>query len=250
MQLHELEPEMEEFLARLVPGLSPAWSGVTADEVAQVEDLAGRPLPRFYRWFLRRLGRDMGPLRYRSLDFSPAQIVAAYSEGLVERGRRYLLIGRDLGPATPSHAFYDLDQPVRDDAMVVSGEALDDELEPSFETFREMLAWGALLTHGIQRHPQRCVGVLKDRDGDVRARLDPVLHSLGFACPIAAGRWCGVYRGPHADMISKVSPAVEPRLHVFRIGATDSTTIRRILGEIVSETSLELKIDGWQPELA
>ncbi|WP_434427396.1 hypothetical protein [Nannocystis pusilla] len=36
---------MEAFLLDLVPGLQDAWEGATEHEVAQIEAIAGRPLP-------------------------------------------------------------------------------------------------------------------------------------------------------------------------------------------------------------
>src|SRR5690606_22503265 len=101
----------------------------------------------------------MGTFTYRSLDFSCKGVLAAYAEHRVEQDPRYLLIAYDHDPAYPSHAFYDLDRPARDDALIVAGEHLDeDDLVPSFETLREMIAWGALASHGVYKHPQRCAG--------------------------------------------------------------------------------------------
>ena len=58
MQPQELEPEAEEFFLRLVPDLANQWKGATEDEIARLETIARRPLPRFYRWFLMRMGNE------------------------------------------------------------------------------------------------------------------------------------------------------------------------------------------------
>jgi hypothetical protein len=173
---------------------------VGEEQIARLEAVAERALPPFYRWFLGRLGHDMGTFTYRSLDFSCKGIFAAYSDHRVEHDPRYLLIAYDHDPTYPSHAFYDLDSPARDDALVVAGEYLDeDELVPSFETLREMIAWGALASHGVLKHPQRCAGMLESSSGDALRQLDPVLRSPGLEPPIETGRYCGVYRGPSIE---------------------------------------------------
>lgn len=249
--MQALESRMEALLLGLAPELDPDWSGVGEQEIARLEAVAGRALPAFYRWFLGRLGRTMGPLSSRSLDFSCKGILAAYAEQRVEHDPRYLLIAYDHDPAYPSHAFYDLDRPTRDDALVVAGETTDEEdLVPSFETLREMIAWGALLTHGVRKHAQRCVGLFKSSSGDALPQLDPVLRSFGLEPAVEIGRYCGVYRGPSMDLISKCTPGKDSHLQGFMMGATDATKIRRLLGEVTQTTSLELKISEWDPAIS
>lgn len=248
--MQPLEPELEALLLQIVPDLASSWGGVDDDEIDRVEQVAGRSLPACYRWFLGKFGRTMGPLSYRNLDFSTKAILRAYAEDRVERDPRYLLIAFSYDPAYPSHFFYDLDSPARDDALVLGGEYLDeDDLVPSFETLRELLGWGALFTHGICKHPQRCAGMFTSSGGDTLSQLEPVLHAHGFAAPIATGRHCGVFRGPTMDMISKSTPGKEPYLHAFDIGAADAMTIRSFLGQVASATSLELEILRWDPPL-
>jgi len=48
-QEQEIEAVMEAFLLRVVPGLAEQWKGATPDEIARIEEIAGRPLPSFYR---------------------------------------------------------------------------------------------------------------------------------------------------------------------------------------------------------
>jgi hypothetical protein len=83
----------------------------------------------------------------------------------------------------------------------------------------------------------------------VLSHLDPVMKSLGFEAPIPTGRCCSVYHRADASMITHSPPGDEPKHHVFRFGGPDSTQLRRILGEIATQTSLELEIDRWEPEL-
>ena len=55
------EPGIEELLTKLIPGAFEQMTGSTDDEIAAVEHLAGHALPKFYQWFLARMGRSMGP---------------------------------------------------------------------------------------------------------------------------------------------------------------------------------------------
>lgn len=241
---------METLLLQLMPELSSIWEGVGSEEIDRIEEVAGRPLPPFYRWFLSRFGRTMGPLTYRSLDFSCEVVLAAYANARVEHDPRYLLIAYDHDPVYPNHAFYDLDSPARDDALIMGCEYLDEEdFTPRFETLREMIAWGALFTHGVRKHPQRCTGMFEISGGDALPQLQPVLEALGFSTPIATGRYCGVFRGPNMDLVSRSTPGENPHLQAFDIGATDAMTIRSLLGEVAHATSLELEIRRWDPVL-
>ena len=61
-----MEPEMDRFLDELVPAARGTLAGATDEDIDRIEALAGLPLPRFYRWFLSRMGLNMGPFGYRA----------------------------------------------------------------------------------------------------------------------------------------------------------------------------------------
>lgn len=245
----ELEPELEDLLLRLVPELPNQWRGASEDEVAQIELIAGRPLPRFYRWFLLRMGRSMGSLSFPSLDFSISKIISSYAEPVFLPDRRFLMIGHESDLVVPLHVLYDFDHPARDDARITKRLATGGALHNQFETFREMIGWGKFLSYRIMKWPQRCVGLFTDRDGDVLAQLDPVLKSLAFEAPIPTGRCCAIYDSTRASLVSSSTPGDEPKFHTFELGGRDSGHLRGILGEIATETSLELEIEAWEPPL-
>lgn len=250
MHPRDLEPEIDDLLLRLVPELAQQWKGATPDEIDAIEAIAGRPLPRFYRWFLMRMGHDMGPLAYPLADYSVAAVLACHAERLVIPHPRFLMIGYSLDEVMPLHMFYDFEHPAREDARVTLRHALGGALHDQFSTFREMLAWGNMLSFGINSSPQRCKGMFIDREHrNVLARLEPVMTSLQFAVPIATGRHCGIFECSNACMITTSDPSDEPGIHVFRLGGPDQGRIRRILGEIATETSLEIEIDTWDPPI-
>jgi hypothetical protein len=87
-----VEPSLEALLLRVVTHLAAGWQGASAHEVAEIEAVAGRPLPAFYRWFLSRMGKSMGPMSYPTVDFSAQGVLEAYASGSIERSSPVLPI--------------------------------------------------------------------------------------------------------------------------------------------------------------
>ena len=190
MQPQELEPEMEAFFLRIAPTLATEWEGATEDEIEQIEQIAGRPLPRFYRWFLLRMGHRMGPLAYSSLDFSAPKVLESYASGLFVPHPRFLMIGHESDEVMPLHMLYDFDHEARGDARVVARHASGGSVYDQFDTFREMNAWSSLYDLKVRTQPQMCSGFITDDGGDVLSELRPVMESLGFADPFPEAPRC------------------------------------------------------------
>jgi hypothetical protein len=76
------------------------------------------------------------------------------------------------------------------------------------------------------------------------------MKGLGFSKPVPMGANCAVYERSDAGMTIKASlgEALSQSL-IFRLGAADAGTIRRILGVIANDLSLEIKIEEWTPPL-
>lgn len=244
-----LEPALEALLQRIVPNLSERWQGAVASEVAALEAIARRPLPRFYRWFLSRMGQSMGPMRYPTVDFSVQGIVAEYAKSSIEPHPRFLLIGFERDELTPLHYFYDLDQPARADALVVRMLTPRDESHEQFETFREMLAWGELWTQRVATAAQRCQGTLRDSTGSPYPQLEAVLRRLGFAPPIETGAFCGLYERSDALLVSSGTPGDVKASHTFSLAGHDAATLGTVLGAIAGESTLEVTLSSWSPPL-
>lgn len=239
---------MESLLTRLVPGLAEQWQGATDSELEQLEVIAGRPLPPFYRWFLSRMGRSMGPMSYPTVDFSARGVLAALRSGQMAADRRYLLIGYEQKELMPLHYFYDLDQPLRGDALVVRMLSPRDEAHEQFETFREMLAWGELWTQRVERAPQQCTGTLR-ADGDLLVRLEPLLRRLGFQQPIETGSYTGLYEREDAALVCSGTPNDPPVTQSFGLGGRDAVTLTQILSEVAGELTVQVKPSAWKPPL-
>lgn len=251
-QEQEVEAAMEALLLRVVPGLAEQWKGATPDAIAQIEKIAGRPLPSFYRWFLSRMGVSMGALAYPSLDFSAQRVLGCYAKGWVEPHPRLLMISHDSNGMMPMPHFYDLDAPARGDALVASKEegADADDLYEHFETMREMLAWSALSRFRLDKAPQTCNGTFSGDPPNLLALVEPVMSRLGFSQPIPTGPYCGLYERDDAAMICKGMPRHgADSARSFELGGTTSGALRKILGEIAAATSLEVDVDEWVPAL-
>ncbi|MCY0994416.1 SMI1/KNR4 family protein [Nannocystis sp. ILAH1] len=242
---------MEAFLLDLVPGLQDAWVGATEDEVARIEAIAGRPLPRFYRWFLMRMGHDMGPLAYPTADFSAPKVLECYARRLFAPNPRFLMIGYESDEMMPLHFFYDFEHSIREDARVTKSHAVGGGFHHVFDTFREKLTWGTFLAFHLTTLPQSCVGSFKQRDGgDLRATLDPIMESLGFVHPVSTGPNCGIYRSAEASMVTYAGPEGLPGYQTFRLAGDDAARLRRVLGHLGRDSSLRVDVDEWRPQLA
>ncbi|WP_205525388.1 SMI1/KNR4 family protein [Pyxidicoccus trucidator] len=244
---------MEELLLRVVPGLAEQWKGVTPDAIARIEQIAGRPLPSFYRWFLSRMGLSMGHLAYPTLDFSAQRVLERYAEEWVEPHPGLLLIAHDSKEMMPTSLFYDLDAPARGDALVAAKEEGADEtdLYERFETLREMLAWGALSRFRLDKMPQQCGGTFSGDPPDILSLVEPVMSSLGFKQPVSTGPYCGLYERADAVMTCKGMPRHGlDRVRSFEFGGGDAGVLRKILGEIAAVSSLKVKVTEWTPALA
>lgn len=244
-----VESSLEALLLRVVPGLATEWQGADASDVARIEAIAGRPLPPLYSWFLSRMGQNMGPMGYPTIDFSARGILSAYSAQRIERHARFLLIGYEHDEVSPLHYFYDLDRPARDDALVVRMLTPRDETHEQFETFREMLAWGELYGQRVAKAPQQCRGTLRAASADLHAGLEPVLRRLGFATPIETGPHCGLYERADATLVCSGSPEDGPSPQTFSLGGSDAGVLGQILTAVANGAALDVTLSGWEPPL-
>jgi len=241
---------MENFLLRVVPGLAKQWQGSTQEEITQIERLSGRPLPPFYRWFLSRMGQSMGPLSYPRVDFSARRVISSHADALATPHSKLLFIGYDSDEMMPLHFFYDLNLPARGDARVTRQNAVGGERHEQFETFRELLAYGALLNFRVVNMPQRCRVMLKSDGPDTFSQLDPVMDGLGFTKPIPTGPFCGLYERQDAVMLCSKTPRDKPQpFMIFRLGGRDSGTLRSIMGAIATRSSFRLEVKEWDPPI-
>ncbi len=244
----QLEAEMEAFLARIGQGLD-GCKGASDEDLAKLESIAGQALPPFYRGFLSQLGRDPGKLPNFLWDYTATTVLQAYDDGDVGASAPVLLIARMEDPLMRTELFYDLSQPLRDDALVTRGAAGDGS--PAAQTLREWIGYLAMVAGRVRPSPQRCRGVVKEAGGEVAAALRRVMDQLQCTSPITTGPYCALYERDDLAFAAKVDPEPENRdFLVFYAGATDAATLRRFLGEVAVHGGLEVTISDWEPKLA
>jgi hypothetical protein len=246
--MHRLEDPLEPIFLRIDPTLPQQWKGASAEQIDALERIAGRPLPEFYRWFLERMGTDMGSVAYDRVDFSAETILAIYENGDVTPDGRHLLIGYDEDELMQFHIFYDLDRPARGDCMAVQME-LGSSPQPVYETFREMIAWGNFTNRLIRKLPQVCSGLVSVSDGPVRPHVDAIMKDLGFSDLLPSGPFCSLHEHGDVAMSYMGAPHMAPRMLVFTLGGPDPGTLRRILGSFTVSGNLEIDVKEWKPPL-
>ena len=250
MEIEELEPGMEELFQRLIPDLMN-WQGASSDEIEKIEQIArkitGNDLPKFYRWFLLRMGRSMGDFSDDDMDYSALTVLSWYEENSESDGTKFFKIGHTSEPELELQMYYDFNYPVRDDACVTMRHAEGGEDFKQYETFREMLASKAAQIHAI-RLPVFCMGTLVGT-GDILPQLDPLMVNLGFKKPnIPTGPRCELYEANKATMVASSSMDLGLEACGFVLGGSDANMLRNILGTIAAETDfiLDVKDDPRQ----
>jgi hypothetical protein len=242
--IEELEPGMDELFQRLIPDLMD-WQGATADEIETIDqivrEISGAGMPKFYRWFLMRMGHSMGKFGYHDMDYSVATILSWYNGNFEDDGSKFFKIGHTSEPELELHMYYDFNYPARDDARVTMRQAEGGEDYRDFETFREMLATKAVSIHA-GRFPVFCTGTMLS-DNDILSQLDPVMDSLGFKKPaIPTGPRCGLYEGRQAIMVTTSSLDLGTESCGFMLGGNDANSVRNVLGTITTETEFTLNV--------
>jgi hypothetical protein len=237
------EAQLEALLLDAIPDLATTWRGASPEQVAAIEQHAGRPLPAFYRWFLSKMGGSMGEAGYDNADFTASRVLAWYQEQTSPVPRNLLFIGYDSDEILPMHFYYDLDLPARDDARVVRLVSPEGDRSDRFETFREQIAWTALLSYRVEPRAVSRAGLFIGEDDDFTAQLQPLLMRLGFSQPVQTGVVCGFYDRTDATLIYSGSPSERSAMRTFDIGCDDEGTLRQILGAIGTETKLEIDLD-------
>ena len=241
------EDEMERLLLRVVPRLVSEWAGAAQQDIESLERKESRPLPAFYLWFLSRMGASMGEATYARMDLSAKALLALAP--LPNLDPRYFVISCPTEGADAYFA-YDLEQRVREDAIVVT---LDEEgglYEESYDTFREMLATSCLRRFRVNPSPQRCEGWLEVDGTHVHPQLAPVMASMGFTTPIRVGTNCGLYERPDVTMLSKIrDPGAPLGIEYFSMGGASAGDLRQILGTIAMQSGVRVNVKKWEPPL-
>lgn len=254
----ELEPEMEQLLARVVPNFASKVKGASSKEIEELERIAGRPLPSYYRWFLSRMGRSMGPFAYNKMDFSAKTVLACYKNGTFKPDPRFFMIAHGTDPLDTVPLAYDLDHPARDDARVHLFDGTLDNL--GAETLRELHA-DRILDMPVKTRPQRMSGILYYEEPEKKSsyyqpkktiakRLVPVMTQLGFTSPVPTGANRALYEREDAVLTGFTSLDKEDSTTLaISISARDEDEVRRLLTSVTGATGTKLDYPDWDPPL-
>ena len=132
-----------------------------------------------------------------------------------------------------------------------AGPRVDQGYIRDFETLREKLAYALIRKYRVDRMAQRCSGDFSDTKDNVFAQLDPVMKRLNFWRPIQTGKFCGLYERDDAAMSClNMLELADGRSQFFNLGGSDAATLRTILGEIATTTTLEVSVEEWRPRLS
>ncbi|WP_106092508.1 hypothetical protein [Enhygromyxa salina] len=238
---------MEAWLQRAFPRLDEEIEGASSGEVDEIRRIVGHDLPRFYEWFLLRMGRSMGRIGVTSrFDYTARRVLWCYEQGLAEPDPNDLLIGFDTtNDPMGLQIFYDFTRPCRDDAMTGKGEPDAGPVYPEFETFREHIGWGKTTVLLVMESPSHCAGVLASRTPGQNAvdQLKKFMTRHGFDQPLPTGSYCGIFMRTDMTMTCTRSILVKTDTLAFRLGGQSQAWLRRFLGEIALSDDLELHED-------
>lgn len=81
-------------IARHVPSYPASLKPATPEEIQQLQERLGRPLPSSYRSLLELMGHGMGPINMFDADFDITTVINAYAPGRWRAPERYILIAR------------------------------------------------------------------------------------------------------------------------------------------------------------
>lgn len=138
---------MDELLAlleRYAPGYRSRVQGASKLHVRYLEQVFGRPLPKFYQEFVRVMGADGGPLLSQVETYQPDKISKLYRFASDEMPpRRFLFVFGDPS-SDDEHYWLDLEAPSEEgDCQVVrmpfGGDEWETHLSRHFVSLREML---------------------------------------------------------------------------------------------------------------
>jgi hypothetical protein len=245
----DLEPELEALLSKWVPDMSSRWRSASEPDVEAIERIAGGELPRCYRWLLQRLGEGFGEIGFGTLDFSARAIVAGHARGAFPTHEGMMCIAKDTAEWQPQLRYYDLAHPAKDDAPVFVAGPEEGEFEPEYESLRELVGSAVFKNHRLGLMPFRCEGLLVAEDkGDALEVLAPLLDERGFRAPIRCGPLCLLYDDGALAFSSYRSPAwPTPYLIPFDLGGPSQEALRKLLGVVVTSTSLVIENLRWTP---
>lgn len=237
MDPHDLEPELEVFMQRMLPARAASRRGATSHEIDAIEGLAGQPLPRCYRWFLATMGLCTGAVANYLWDFSAPTILLKHAEGEYRPNPRRHVIGHSPDGMMPLALCYDLTQQSAGDALVLIGRVEREHVY--FDSLRELIAYGIVITHAIDTRAHGWTGTFDGPVDQVLVHLEPAMVELGFVAPLPTGQRCRIYQREDALLATECHPGLMStarwKVHVYAKTAEGG---QQVLDELTRRTPL------------
>lgn len=243
-----LEPQLESLLLRWVPNMSSRWQSTSQEDMEVIVHYAGGRLPNCYEWMLRRLAGGFASIGFGALDFSARTLIDGHRRGLFPHHEGMTCIAVDTSIDQPQLRYYDLAHQKDGDAMVFIAGPEEGEIEPEFQTLRELIGTAAFDNFRLSSMPFRCKGLLETPgDQDVAVAVLPLLEAQDFRPQVPCGPFCLLYDNGSAAFSSFRSPAWPPTTHVmpFALGATSSASLRSIMGHVAAATDVKIRNIEW-----
>lgn len=152
-----------DFMQENWPAHRAPLKGASAEDIARLEAVQGRPLPEDYVAFLQRMGHPTAGLKWEHIDFRPETLVRFMTYPMDTKPiitRRYLFIGQDLTESTLQYLL-DLENRSADGTAVVRAvywlrhEVEPENTLPEGTSLAELLFNNAYLDTRIESLPHR-----------------------------------------------------------------------------------------------
>lgn len=239
--------ELLELLEHYSPGYRHQIEGTDEWELDKLEEIFGRPLPRFYREFAQVMGQDGGPLLAHVNAYQPRWDVGQIYRVLPDSElppRRFLFIFGDPS-VDGQHYWLDLEAPSEEgDSQVVrmpfGHDSWKTKLSPLHVSLREMLFVWAMSQVHLPSFPQRAQYSLRSRDLAPAGFRDAedlarILERLGFT-RLPYPRRCMLFERADAGILLYRRPT-GPGFS-FEVGMQEPEEFRRVQAIIEENTGM------------
>lgn len=232
--------ELIRYIAQYDPAFPGTVRGASADEIARLEPLAGRPLPRSYRAFLATMGHGLGTFDPfpDGMVVSIEELISLYESEPPLYPERYLLIGVDYGgyrmdlfletlrPETEPRVvrFNRETELVTPDMMSLQAESLPELLfSMAFYSVRmSRLPWQARLVPSEEALPPPEAARRMEEYARTAARL-------GFARFPYTGPWSPCYDRADAALYCYQPPPCDPSFTVAAMAERECNLLAEVL---------------------
>ncbi|PRQ03031.1 hypothetical protein ENSA5_19700 [Enhygromyxa salina] len=234
------------YIDELLPGVVEQLRGATAAELAELEELAERPLVAPHRELLEIMGNDTGPLFASMIagDVRVARLVRYYREVGWRPSERFSLIGREK--TLPHSLFLDADSTP---AFAVAG--FDIPLKPQAHrtqpwvhaktyaaSLPELVACNAFEAFSWLNFELEAYATIEPQP-ELLGRLDAALIELGYGRHPLSGGFTGMY-GRESVATAVTSHADPHGVGLLHMSTDDRAEVERVIAALEQQLTIQL----------